>query len=93
MELLAKIYNSFRVSGRGAFLMFEFASDTAKLRVGDKIQLKTPTGEVADATIKGIELLKPLKRVRPYNIALRLEPPFDDQLFEENTEIWIAERG
>ena len=91
MELAARIYDCFRVSSRGVFLMFEFASDTAKLRVGDKIQLRTPTAEVADATIKGIEHVKPLKRVRPYNIALRLEPPFHDQLFEANTEIWVAD--
>jgi len=73
--------------------MFEFASDTAKLRVGDKIQLRTPTGEVADAIIKGIEQIKPLKRVRLYNVALSLEHPLHDELFEKNTEIWVAGEG
>ena len=91
MELAARIYSCFRLRGRGAFLMFEFTSETAKLRAGDKIEPRTPTGEVADAVIKGIEHVKPPKRVRPYNIALTLKPPFHDQLFEENTEIWVAD--
>jgi len=93
MQLAARIYASFRVAGRGVFLMFEFASDTAKLRVGDKIQLRRPTGESTDAIVKGIEHVEPKKRVLPYNVALALKPPFHDELFEEDTEIWVADKG
>ena len=93
MELAARIYDCFRVTDRGALLMFEFSSDAAKLRVGDKIQLRTPAGGVKDTVIKGIEHVKPLKRDRPYNVALALEPPYHDQLFAKNTGIWIPGLG
>ena len=76
MQLAARIYASFRVAGRGAFLMFELASDTAKLRVGDKIQLRRPTGESTDAIVKGTEHVEPKKRVLPYNVTLALKPLF-----------------
>lgn len=90
MELAATIYDSFSVTGRGAFQMFEFTSDTVKLRVGDKIQLRKPTGEVAEAVVRGISHVKQLKRSRPYNVAITLEPPFQNELFAEGTEIWVA---
>jgi hypothetical protein len=90
MELAARIYDCFRVTGRGAFLMFEFASDTTKLRVGDKIQLSPPRGAVVEAVIRGIEHVKPIERTRPYNVAMALELPFQNELFEKNTEIWVA---
>ena len=88
MELVAKVSESFRITGRGTALALEFVSQTWKLRVGDRVQLKAPQGETYDAVIRGIEHLRKIKPGPGTSWAIRLAPPLHDQLFEKNTEIW-----
>jgi hypothetical protein len=93
VELVARITESFRVTGRGTVQAFEFVSETAGLRVGDRIQLKIAQAETYDAVIRGIEhLRRNLRRINPApgaNYAILLAPPLDDHLFEKGTEIWV----
>ena len=90
MELVAKVSDCLRVSGRGVVLMFEWASPTGKVRVGDEIQLRAPNGELTDAKIRGVSHVKPLKPSKRNNWGITLAPPLHDQDFERDTEIWVV---
>jgi hypothetical protein len=89
VELAARVLDNFRISGRGTVQAFEFVLETARFRVGDRVQLKTPHGETYEAVIRGIEHLKKLKPGPGPSWAILLAPPFHDQFFEKDTEIWV----
>jgi hypothetical protein len=70
--------------------MFEWASPTGKLSVGDQIQLKSVNGEITGAIINGISHCKPIKPTKRNNYGITLKPPLDYQEFERDTEIWVV---
>ncbi len=90
MELVAKVSDCFRITGRGVVLMFEWASPTGKVRVGDEIQLRAPSGDLTDAKINGVSHVKPLKPSKRNNWGITLAPPLHDKDFERDTEIWVV---
>ena len=89
MELVAKVSDCFHIAGRGVVLMFEWASPTGKVRVGNEIQLKAPNGDITNAKICGVEHVKRLKPCLGNNLALMLAPPLHNKEFERDTEIWV----
>jgi hypothetical protein len=44
MELMARVADNIRTTGRGVILVLDFASETARVRVGDQIELKSLGG-------------------------------------------------
>ena len=46
MELMARVADNIRITGRGVILVLDFASETARARVGDQIELKSLGGEL-----------------------------------------------
>ena len=90
MELIAKVSDCLRITGRGVVLQFEWASPAGKVRVGDDIQLRSPNGKLTDAKILGVSHLRPIKPSKRNNWGITLAPPLHDQEFERDTEIWAV---
>ena len=61
MTLLFKVEDVFDISGRGCVMAPEipFSSLDISIRVRDRIQLRTPEGDVLNTYIASIELVKP----------------------------------
>ena len=90
MTFFTTVENVLKVSGRGAVLALpENWGRDVRIRVGDKIQLRTPDGQVFDTQITGIELLK--RAVGPCVAGIICSREISAALIPTNTEIWLAE--
>jgi hypothetical protein len=56
MDLLAKVKDTFAISGRGIAVVIEFVSESGKIRVGDRVFLKNPDGSAHDTQVRGVEI-------------------------------------
>jgi hypothetical protein len=57
VTLLAKIEDSFALH-LGCVVWFRFLAEDGRIRVKDKIQLRTPDGQIKDTCVAGIERVK-----------------------------------
>lgn len=89
LELVARVGDVLRITGRGVVLALDFASQTAKVQVGDLVQLKSADGTITESKIHGISHLKPLKGYKS-NWGIMLAPPQNELDFEQGTEIWVV---
>ena len=89
MELMARVADNIRITGRGVILGPDFASETARVRVGDQIELKSLGGSFTDAGILGVSHLRPLKGPKS-SWGIALAPPLNEEEFEQGTEIWVV---
>jgi len=48
---MARVADNIRITGRGVILVLDFASETARARVGDQIELKSLGGSFTEAKI------------------------------------------
>jgi hypothetical protein len=91
MTFFTKVQDVFSVSGRGAVLVLpaEWGTDL-RIRVGDKIQLRTPGGRIFDTQINGIEFVK--RAIGRCVLAIMLPREISPTDIHEQTEIWLSER-
>jgi translation elongation factor EF-Tu-like GTPase len=85
---LAKVEDSFAITGRGCVIVFKFLAEDGRIRVKDQIRLRAPDGHVRDTYVAGIERWSGPNRRRdvhgilvPADISKVDVPP--------NTEIWL----
>jgi hypothetical protein len=89
MRLLFKVEDVFDISGRGC-VMAPVIPDNLdfKIRVHDRIQLRTPNGRVLETHIASLELLK-AQDGSPCRMAIMLPRDLVKQDVPVGTEIWF----
>ena len=90
MTFFTRVRDVFEVTGRGAVLVLprDWGTDL-RIRVGEKIQLRTPEGHVFDTQINAVEFVKTTDGCLT-GIMLPLEISRFD--IPDQTEIWLSER-
>jgi len=58
VTLLAKVVDSFDIASRLCVVLFRFQAEDGRIRVKDRIQLRTPRGQIKDTYVTGIEHVK-----------------------------------
>jgi hypothetical protein len=91
MTFFTRVQDVFSVSGRGTVLVLpdNWGTDL-QIRVGEKIQLRTPDGRVFDTQINGVEFVKRAAGACVAGIILPREISRSD--IPETTEIWLSEK-
>ena len=87
MKLLAKVEDVFTIPGRGVAVIPAWLSDL-KVRVGDPVQLRSPSGVAKDSQIVSVEFAKQLNGCRA---AFMLSPDTLKEDAPPGTEIWLAD--
>ena len=97
MILVAKVEDSFVLPSflrsYGCVALFKFLSQAAPVRVKDRIQLRSPDGQVRDTYIAGFEHVKGnLLYARDVeSVGIVLPPEISKADVPPGTEVWIAE--
>lgn len=86
MRLLGKVESVFRISGRGAVVVLARLSDL-RIKIGDRVQLRTPEGCIGDGPIAGIEFMK--RENGPCCEALLLRGGAASVEIPKDAEIWV----
>lgn len=91
MKLLLKVEHVFDISGRGCVIVPAIPEDLDfRIRANDRIQLRTPAGQVFDTTIASIELAKQ-SNGRPCRMAIMLPRSILKQDVPPGSEVWQLE--
>jgi translation elongation factor EF-Tu-like GTPase len=90
VTFLAKVENTFSVTGRGLVLVPAECAEDFRIRVGTPIQLRTPEGHTRDTHITGVEFLCGLKEdgTKFSRIAILITRDITKQDAPSGTEIW-----
>ena len=89
MTLLAKVEDAFTIPGRGTVIVPIWFSDL-KVRSGDSIQLRAPSGQIKDTQIVAIELAYQGSG-KGSRAAFILPRDVRKEDVREGTEIWLPE--
>jgi hypothetical protein len=94
VTLLAKVVDSFALSFGYCVVWFEFLAEDGRIRVKDRIRLRTPDGRVRDTHVTGIERVKYsllASEADRRKVGISLPPDIAKQDVPPGTEIWVAE--
>lgn len=77
LPLLFTVEVAFEISGRGCVLAPGVceSAEVSSVRVGDRIRLIKPSGEITDTNVHGIEMLNYGRRERPAKFAAPISLP------------------
>ncbi len=90
MVFFTRVQDVLEISGRGAVLVLPKEWDTdLRIRIGDRIQLRTSDGRVFDTRINGVELINTTHGCLA-GIMLPREISRSD--IPNQTEIWLSEK-
>jgi translation elongation factor EF-Tu-like GTPase len=88
MKFLGTIEIIFTVQGRGTVIVPIWHSDV-KIRVGDRIHLRSSDGRIRDTKIAGVEMLKPVSE--KCRASFILAPDVQKAEVTEGMEIWLPD--
>lgn len=88
-KLFGPIEEAFQISGRGCIVVIVSAdvSPDVVLNVGDRIALRTPSGERYESTVLGIEM--GTRQVE--KLGFLVGPEIDKQTMVSGTTVWKCE--
>ncbi len=89
MILFGRIEDSFAITGRGLVVVFSWLGDV-RIRPGDKIQLRSPNGQVHNTFIVGLEMVCG-PNVDRTKTGLMLPREESKQDVPQGAEIWFIE--
>lgn len=89
MVLLTSVETSFDIQGRGCYVTLRQWKSDLRICKNDKIQLRTPNGNILDTHIASIELGT---RTQGTFMAIALPRPIAKRDIPAGTEIWLDQR-